>query len=124
MKNEKKLWEIDKQMLRHRVTNPFELTEFDQWVNDATRKDINSLVERGEVFGLKFWSWKIVEGEQLKDAKNFEIDLVFRKKDMDRVKQIIEDYESSKKENGATYDLQRSVIDKLFDLAIYTAMWV
>jgi len=65
-----------------------------------------------------------LEGEQLKDAKNFEVDLIFRKKDMDRVKQIIEDYESSKKENGATYDLQRSVIDKLFDLAIYIAMWV
>jgi len=57
-------------MKEHGISNPWNLTEFDQWVNDATRKDINDAVElnNGQVFGLKIWTWREIEAEHLKEV--------------------------------------------------------
>jgi len=109
--------EITKEMIKRRA-NPFDLTEFDQWVNEATRKDIKRIVrERKDVFGLKFWDWKILEGEELENAGNFSVDVILDKKDKRKVLELIEKYEK-----GEITD--REIVDRIFDLAIYDCLWV
>jgi len=112
-------WEIDREMTRHRVVNPFELTEFDSWVNEATRKDINSIIDKyGDgVFGLKFWKWTILKRKNLCDVCNFGVDLIFKEEQLEEVKSIISKYENREIDN-------REIVDKLFDMALYIAVWV
>ena len=113
------VWEIDKEMAKHRIVNPLDLTEFDSWVNEATRKDINSIIDRyGDgVFGLKMWKWDVLRGKELRDVGNFEVDLVFRKDRMERVKNLISKYENREID-------ERKIVDELFDQALYVATWV
>lgn len=110
------MWEVDKWMREHRVT-PFDLTEFDQGINDASRKDINNLLSTDRVIGLKFWSWKILRGEQLRDVCNFDVDVILRAEDEGKVRDLIGKYE-----NREISDKQ--VIDAIFDLAVYIPIWV
>jgi hypothetical protein len=114
--------ELEKEMERHGVRNPWLLTEFDQWVNDAMRKDIENIVERegGEVFGLKLWTWEILSADKLKEVCNFGVDLIFRVKDKDKVLKIID--EEAKK--PFSMDNTRKTVDKLFSLAILSCTWV
>jgi hypothetical protein len=114
--------ELEKEMERHGVRNPWLLTEFDQWVNDAMRKDIGNIVERegGEVFGLKLWTWEILPAEKLKEVCNFGVDLIFRVKDKEKVLKLI-DEEAKKPFSMAN---TRKTVDKLFDLAILSCTWV
>jgi len=122
----KQVWEIDKEMAKRGVVNPFELTEFDSWVNEATRKDINSLVDKfgNNVFGLKFWDWIILKGNELRNICNFGVDIVFLKKDLEKVKEAIEEYRKSVEKKGWNQKLDKQIVDKLFSLALYSAMWV
>lgn len=113
------VWEIDKEMAKHGIVNPLDLTEFDGWVNDATRRDINSIIDKydGRVFGLKFWDWKILKGNDLRDVGNFEVDLVFTEEQMEEVKEIIDKYRNRKIND-------MDIIDELLNRALYVAMWV
>jgi len=118
-----RLSELAKQMKEHGISNPWNLTEFDQWVNDATRKDINDAVERnnGQVFGLKIWSWKEIEAENLKDICNFDVDLIFKNKHRTKVRKWIEAY---KKRKAWSIKADKQLVDKLFDRAILYCTWV
>jgi hypothetical protein len=114
--------ELAREMKERGITNPWDLTEFDQWVNDATRRDIENTVEKegGEVFGLKVWTWEILPAEKLKGIYNFGVDLVFRNNDKDKVLMII-DEEGKKPFNMAT---TKRLVDELFKLAIMSCTWV
>jgi len=109
-------------MKEHDITNIWELTEFDQWVNDATRKDIENTVEKegGDVFGLKVWSWEMLPAEKLKGICNFGIDLVFRNKDRAKVLKLIDEEAKKPFSMAAT----KKLVDELFKLAILSCMWV
>jgi hypothetical protein len=111
---------LEEEMKRRGVSNPLDLTEFDQWVNDATREDIKAAVERegGCVFGLKMWTWEIVPAETLlKGVCNFGVDLIFRERDREKVMGIIEEGEKSLMD-------ARAIVNKLFGLAIMSCLWV
>jgi len=116
------LSELAREMKERGITNPWDLTEFDQWVNDATRKDIENMVEKegGEVFGLKVWTWEIIPAEQLKDVCNFGVDLIFRSEDKEKVFKVI-DEEAKKPFSMKT---TRKLIDQLFRLAVQSCTWV
>jgi hypothetical protein len=108
-------WEIDKEMDKRGIVNPIDLEETDTWVNSATRRDIRKILKKynNKVFGLKFWSWEVVEGEKLKNVGTFEIDLIFRNEDKEKV------FEKIKNEKDA-YKL----VLALFDMALYSCSWV
>jgi len=111
---------LAEEMEKRGISDPFDLTEFDQWVNDATREDIKAAVkkENGRVFGLKMWTWEIVPAESLlKGVCNFGVDLVFRESDREKVMKIIEEGEKNLME-------ARTIIDRLFDLAVMSCLWV
>ena len=115
--------ELWKQMKAHGKTDPWELTEFDQWVNDATRKDIENLLgENSNVFGLKFWSWVRIPPEKLKGICNFGVDLIFREEDKEQVEELINDYQQNK--HGWNVKKAKALTEKLFDLAILDCTWV
>lgn len=111
---------LEEEMERRGVSNPLDLTESDQWVNDATREDIKAAVEGegGHVFGLKMWTWEIVPAETLlKGVCNFGVDLIFRERDREKVMGIIEEGEKSLMD-------ARAIVNKLFGLAIMSCLWV
>jgi len=109
--------ELIKQMIL-RGTSPFDLTEFDQWVNDATRKDIESLLkENNNVFGLKMWTWEKIPAERLDGICNFGVNLIFKKEDEEKVDILIEEYKQGKKK-------EIDIVDDLFKLAVYDCLWV
>lgn len=119
-----KMSELAKQMKAHGITNPWHLTEFDQWVNDATRKDIeNLLAENSNVFGLKFWSWDQIPLEKLHGIYNFGVDLIFKEEDKDKVQQLIEDYKRKTKVKWSIVTAKK-IVDQLFELAILDCCWV
>jgi len=111
--------ELAKEMLKRGIASPFDLTEEDKWVNNATRKDVENVAREhnSKVFGLKFWSWKKKRGKELLDVKNFEVDLIFKDEDEAKVDKIISEYENGKKDTVKT-------INELFDLAILDCFWV
>lgn len=108
--------EIDKELV-NRNMNPFDLTEMDQWVNDATRKDLRNLARTGKIFGLKMWTWEIIDARDLMYAANFSVDLIFKKVDKKRILRIIDQYKNR------TLD-EMDVINKLSEIAIYHCLWV
>ncbi|MCI4463752.1 MAG: hypothetical protein JHC30_06245 [Caldisericum sp.] len=98
----------------YKPTEIFELTEFDQWVNDAMRED---LLQFGEgFFGLQFWSWRIYEAP-FENVKNFQFDMVFRNEDKERVFEVIEKYE--KREIDA-----RECVHRISEMAVFHCIWV
>lgn len=118
--------ELAKQMKAHGITNPWDLTEFDQWVNDATRKDINTMAEQHnyEVFGLHMWrDWEKIRGKALVDALNFSVDLIFKNEDEPKVDQLINEYKKAADENWAMAVDKKAVAD-FFKLAIMSCTWV
>jgi len=72
---------LTSEMKKRGIRSPFDLREDDQWVNDSTRQDIEAIAKQGPVFGLKHWTWEKFRGDQLKDVKNFEFDLLFKVED-------------------------------------------
>jgi len=109
---------IDKALARHNVS-PFDLTEFDQWVNDATRKDVKEIAASCRVFGLKIWDYEIIEGEALRSGPvyNFSVDLLFFEDKRKLVKALMDRYK-----RGEMDDMK--FIHQLFDEALYVCMWV
>ena len=117
--------ELCRQMKAHGKTDPWELTEFDQWVNHATRKDVeNILAEDSNVFGVKFWSWVRIPPEKLKGICNFGVDLIFREEDKEQVEELINDYQRDKEQHGWSVKKDKALTEKLFDLAILDCTWV
>jgi hypothetical protein len=122
--------ELGRQMKEHGITDPFDLTEFDQWVNDATRKDIRTVAEKHnyEVFGIHFWgTWTKTRGKDLLDANNFSVDLLFKNADEAQVDEIIQRYE--KKAVGHEWDkflrrLTYKTVEDLHKLALAACWWV
>ena len=112
---------LTSEMKKRGIRSPFDLREDDQWVNDATRQDIEALVRQGPVFGLEFWTWNKFRGDELKDVKNFQLDLLFKEEDESKVDKAIADYKIKK---GEGFRTTREIIDELQGLAIYTCLWV
>lgn len=107
---------LDREMQERGINSPWDLREDDQWVNDATRQDIEALAKQVPLFGLKHWEWKKLRGDQLKDVKNFEIDLLFRVEDEPKVDELIRRY---------TADPSCiTIVDRLSEFAIYFCLWV
>ena len=125
MRREKReTWEIEKEMENRGIWNPLDLQEFDaDWVNPAIRRDIRRMFEKynGKIFGLKCWDWKILRGEELLNAHNFDVDFIFREEDYNKVMKIIEYYEGDK---NLKLERSRDTVNKLINLAIYTCWWV
>jgi hypothetical protein len=113
-----KMDNLTKAMIDRKVRSPFDLTEFDQWVNDATRKDINEIAKNQEVFGLHVWDFKILERKELLGKiYNFGVDHIFENKDRERVLSAIEQYKSKKIS-------AQEFLDLIFPIAVYSCMWV
>lgn len=114
-----------REMKRRGIKNPFELTEFDQWVNDATREDINILAEKHLIFGLKLWDFVIIDRNDLKDICNFGVSFIFRSKDRSKILNIIKSYKNHKKRfSGFNMMKTQQAVENLIKLAIYSCVWV
>jgi hypothetical protein len=116
------LGELERQMKERGMINPFDLTEFDQWVNDATREDVNCVVNEnlGRVFGLKFWSWEKIPAEKLRGTCNFGVDVIFKIENQSKVERLIEAY----KKRPWNVRNARKIVDQLFNLAVMSCLWV
>ena len=110
-------WEIDKEMDERGILNPLDLTEFDSWVNKATRRDINKIIEKHKAFGLKVWEYEIIPPEKLKNAPTFSVDLIFLEKDREKVLELIQKHKNHEIDD---YDF----VKKLFEIAFYSCTWV
>jgi len=103
----------------HGIRSPFDLTEFDQWSNDAQREDINALLkERGEdgVFGLKVngkLEW--IPGSKLRDVLNFGVDYIFAEDDYHDVELAVHKFKDT--------DYNR-FLSELSNFSIYDCLWV
>lgn len=117
--------ELARQMEARGISNPWSLTEFDQWVNEATRKDIETLAERHgfKVFGLKMWTWEKIHGKDLVGALNFSVDLIFKNEDEAEVDRLIRGYMEQTKRNW-NMKADKKLVDKLFTLALHSCTWV
>jgi len=124
-------------MKAHGITNPWDLTEFDQWVNDATRADIATTAEQHnyEVFGLELWGeWKKIRGRDLVGALNFSVDLIFKNTDEAKVDKLIAEYDEQTRKKWSTKkyaaavacisDATKKLVDQLFELALTSCTWV
>ena len=103
-----------------RKRSVWDLGEDDKWVNDATREDIRRYAEKGDVFGLKLWEHRYLEGDELVDVPNFGVDMLFRKEDRDKVEKLIEEYEAKEWSMETT----KQLVDKLAELSVYMCVWV
>jgi hypothetical protein len=105
-------------MKEHGIRSPYDLTEFDQWVNEAQRADINDLLkERGEekVFGLKLNPLTWIPGAKLKDMCNFGVDYIFDEDDYHNVELAIYKY---MEKNYSRF------LDELAFFALDCCLWV
>jgi len=113
-------------MKAHGITDPWDLTEFDQWVNDATRTDIVATAEKYnyEVFGLELWGeWKKIRGRDLVGALNFSVDLIFKNEDEVKLDKLINDYKQQT-EKEWSMEADKKLVDQLFELALMSCTWV
>jgi hypothetical protein len=121
-------WEIKKEMKKHGVESEFELKEFDKWANDATRKDINNLLKKESIFGLKLWEFIYLEGDMLYNVPDFGVTFIFRKKDKAKVIKEVEKFQNFLKKYGGDFKKIKKASDRLIDrlsnLAIYIPAWV
>ncbi len=120
-------------MKDHGITDPWNLTEFDQWVNDATRVDIETVAKQNnfEVFGLHMWKpWTKIRSKDLTTIPptyNFSVDLIFKNSDEPKVDEIIKNYEE--KAAGKEWDkelrkLTWKTVNALQGLAVESCLWV
>jgi len=128
---ERKKWEIVREMERLNIRSIFDITEFDQSLNDATRRDITKLLKkhRGKLIGLKLWSYEVKRGEELENVPNFGVDYIFRAEDEEKVKRIVENFEKRQGELrkiGLAYSMNEvgELLDKLDAIAVYECLWV
>ena len=108
-----------KEMKRRGIRDPFDLTETDQWVNDATREDIRAVYETegGRVFGFDLWTGVKIRGDKLLNCPNFGCAVIIR-----------DENEAKVNESYATYKkgelTSNKYIDSVFDFAAMSATWV
>ena len=108
------------ELKKHGVKNPWDLTEFDTWVNDATREELNYLADSKDCFGLEMYDYKIIEKDRLKNICNFGVNYIFENKDKDRVLKEINDYRNVRFDGHRLKDF----VNNLQDLSIYSCIWV
>jgi len=108
-----------KEMKRRGIRDPFDLTETDQWVNDATRVDIKAVYEKesGHVFGFDLWTGVKIRGDELLNCPNFGCAVIVREENEAKVDESYAAY----KKGELTAD---KYIDTVFDLAAMSATWV
>jgi len=110
---------VAKAMIEHGTNSIFDISEHDQWINDAQREDINELLDkRGEkkVFGLKLNPLEVIPGSKLRNICNFGVDYVFSNEDGEPIRVGLAMYEN--KENYG------KLLDALEKLALESCMWV
>jgi hypothetical protein len=96
----------------------FELTEFDQWVNEATREDLRMLYDltNGDIFAIDYDLKEIIEDkDMILNAKNFSIRAIYLNKDKEKVKELLKKRDK--------IDL-RKFLDKILGLSVYCCLWV
>jgi len=84
-------FEIDKEFKRLGIT-PDQACELDKSLNDATRRDINRFVnEYGDnIMGIYLGDgFRIMRGEELRDAKNSSVHYLFKANDLEKVQNAI-----------------------------------
>ena len=110
-------FEITKEFKRLRIT-PYEATEFDQSLNDATRRDINRFVDEygNNIMGVSLWDFKMMQGEELRDALNFSVNYLFKADDLERVTGVIDAYKEHKN--------AKMFLDEMEMISVYTCFWV
>lgn len=116
--------ELCKEMIKHHVDGT-ELREDQFYINDATRKDLQSIAEKNnfEVFGLKCWrGWQITEAKKLGESFNFQVDYVFSNQDKDKVYQIILTYEKEISK-GYSSKVTWDCVNALSELALMECVW-
>jgi len=102
----------------HGISNPWQLTEFDQWSNDAQRQDINELLDKmGEegIVGLKLNENEWIPGARLRDVCNFGVDFVFAAAQRPKVEKLIRKLKEKK---------YSKLLEKLSNIALENCMWV
>ena len=79
MMEAQKEFEIDREFERLGIT-PFQATEFDQSLNDATRHDINRFVEEygDDIMGFSLWDFKLMRGKELRGALTSSVSYLFK----------------------------------------------
>jgi hypothetical protein len=115
---------LAKEMEARHITDPWELTEYDQWVNDAPRKDIEDIVKQNpNVFGMKIWNWTKIRGQALVGAFNFSVDYIFKDTDEPKVDKIIKQYN---KDSHGQWNREATLkaIDALGHLSLLRCTWV
>lgn len=96
----------------------FDITEFDQWVNEATREDLRMLYDltNGDIFAIDYDLKEIIEDkEMILNAGNFSIRAIYLNKDKEKVKELLE-----KKDK---MDL-RKFLNRILGLSVYCCLWV
>jgi hypothetical protein len=96
----------------------FDITEFDQWVNEATKEDLKVLYEltNGDIFAVDYDLKEIIEDkDMILNAKTFSIRAIYLNKDKEKVKELLRKRDKM--------DL-KNFINKILDIAIYCCLWV
>ena len=127
LKNEKEKkmkeieFEIDKEFRRLGIT-PDQACEFDKSLNDATRRDINSFVSEygNNIMGL-YWGddddFRIMRGEELRDAENFSVHYLFKANDLKRIENAIRAYTEEHEE-------PERLLSEIEKISVYYCFWV
>jgi len=110
-------FEINREFERLGIT-PFQATEFDQSLNDATRYDINRFVEEygDDIMGISLWDFKLMRGEELRDALTTSVSYLFKADDLGRVISAICAYEKNKD--------TMAFLNEIEAISIYCCFWV
>jgi hypothetical protein len=96
----------------------FDITEFDQWVNESTKEDLKVLYEltNGDIFAVDYDLKEIIEDKNIiLNAKTFSIRAVYLNKDKEKVKELL------KKRDKMDF---RNFVDKILDISVYCCLWV
>jgi len=124
-------WEIDKEMRKLGIRDPCDITEYHQSLNDATRRDINGLLDRygGKIIGLELWSFRILRGEELRNVCNFGVSYIFREEQEGEIRRAVEEYRRKQEELrkiGCAFDVESTAefLERLRRLALYDCLWV
>jgi len=114
-------FEIDKEFRRLEIT-PEQACEFDKSVNDATRRDISRFVnEYGDnIMGIHWGDdddFRIMRGEELRDAKNSSVHYLFKANDLEKVRNVIRAYREEHEE-------PERLLSEIEKISVYYCFWV
>ena len=111
--------------MKQRNANFYDLQETDQWVNEATRSEINYILDHNKVFGVNQGDngYHFVEPCKLRDSKNFSVKLLFKEDKREEITIIIQNYNCAKVEDF-NMNMLAEFIKNLFDNSCYCCIWV